>query len=192
MLKHVFAIAIFWICFWGASHAQAIIRVDTTGYEQQRLKVNELLQQRSARFGRFEESLRQRTGIFGLKTKRDMQASIDILKEIVLMDNEIFKETKQLVDFKDFESEMVARQAEEFDGRINRYIATISKLQKEQAELRAQVEVLQASRQQTTGTLVFVLVVLALGAVLGYVYYIRPKQASKKAAAKAASSRELD
>lgn len=192
MLKHVFAIAIFWICFWGASHAQAIIRVDTTGYEQQRLKVNELLQQRSARFGRFEESLRQRTGIFGLKTKRDMQASIDILKEIVLMDNEIFKETKQLVDFKDFESEMVARQAEEFDGRINRYIATISKLQKEQAELRAQVEVLQASRQQTTGALVFVLVVLALGAVLGYVYYIRPKQASKKAAAKAAPSRELD
>ena len=58
---------------------------DSSGYEAQRQKVNELLQQRSARFGQFDESLKQRTGIFGLKTKKDMQASIDILKQIVVL-----------------------------------------------------------------------------------------------------------
>lgn len=192
MHKYLIAIACLWICSWGASYAQAIIRADTTGYEQQRQKVNDLLQQRSARFGQFEESLRQRTGIFGLKTKKDMQASIDILKEIVLTDNDIFRETKQLVDYKDLESEMIARQAEEFDGRITRYIATISKLQKEQAELRAQVDMLQANRQQTTGTLVFILVILALSAALIYAYYIRPKRASKKLKSGIPAHQEFD
>ncbi len=181
MHKHLIAIACLWVFSAASLHAQEIFRADTTGYEQQRLRVNELLQQRSARFGQFEESLRQRTGIFGLKTKKDMQASIDILKEIVLMDNHIFKETKQLVDFKDFESEMIARQAQEFDGRINGYIATISKLQKEQTELRAQVQMLQSNRQQATGATVFILILLAIGAVLVYAFYVRPKRARKKA-----------
>lgn len=160
---------------------QELIRADTVEYEQQRQKVNDLLQQRSARFGQYEESLMQRTGIFGLKTRKDMQASIDILKEIVLTDNHIFRETKQLVDFKDFEKEMIARQAREFDSRINGYIATISKLQQEQAELRAQVEALQSQRQRASGTTVFVLVLLAVGGTLAYFYYIRPKQATRNA-----------
>lgn len=159
---------------------QELIRADTVEYEQQRQKVNELLQQRSARFGQYEESLMQRTGIFGLKTRKDMQASIDILKEIVLTDNHIFRETKQLVDFKDFEKEMIARQAREFDSRINGYIATISKLQKEQVALREQVEALQAKQQRSSSTAIFILVVGAIVAVLVYMYYIRPKRAKAK------------
>lgn len=192
MHKSLIAIACLWICSLNSSQAQEIFRADTTGYEQQRLKVNELLQQRSARFGQYEESLRQRTGIFGLKTKKDMQSSIDILKEIVLMDNHIFKETKQLVDFKDFESEMISRQAQEFDSRINGYIATISKLQKEQADLRAQVDMLQTNRQQSTGTTVFILILLAVTAALVYVYYIRPKRARRKVLGAARAGQELE
>lgn len=162
-------------------YAQEVFSADTTEYEKQRQKVNALLEQRSARFGQYEESLRQRTGIFGLKTKRDMQASIDILKEIVLTDNHIFRETKQLVDFKDFEKEMIARQAREFDSRINGYITTISKLQKEQTELRERIATLEGTRQRTSGTAIFLLVVAVIGATLAYVYYIRPKRAKKKA-----------
>src|SRR5690554_3634155 len=67
------------------------LNADSLDYELQRQKVNHLLDQRSARFGHFDESLKKRTGIFGLKTKRDMQASLDILHEIVLTDNEIFR-----------------------------------------------------------------------------------------------------
>jgi len=137
--------------------------VGSDAYESQRLKVNELLAQRSARFGQFEQSLRQRTGIFGLKTKKDMQSSIDILKQIVLTDNEIFKETKELIDFKDFEKTQVAVKAAEFDNRINGYIKTISKLQQEQERLRQEIESLQSSNQLFKGILSLALTALIIG-----------------------------
>ncbi len=124
---------------------------DTLGYEGQRQKVNELLTQRSARFGQFDESLKQRTGIFGLKTKRDMQASIDILKQIVFTDNDIFRETKLLLDYKDFEKTQIAQRASEFDERINGYIKTISKLQREQERLRQEIDSIQKTNRFYTG-----------------------------------------
>ena len=122
-----------------------------TAYETQRNKVNELLDQRSARFGQFNESLQQRTGIFGLKTKKDMQASLDILQQIVLTDNDIFKETKRLLDFKDFENLQVTEQASEFDGRINGYIKTISKLQQEQQRLHDEIHALRQNNKRYIG-----------------------------------------
>src|SRR3546814_611948 len=90
---------------------------DTLAYELQRQKVNTLLDERSQRYGDFNQSLQKRTGIFGLKTKKDMQASIDILKEIVLTDNNIFRETKVLVDYKDMEKAFISTQAQESEDR---------------------------------------------------------------------------
>ena len=132
-----------------------------TAFEAQRNKVNDLLNQRSTRFGQYNESLQQRTGIFGLKTKRDMQASIDILQQIVITDNDIFRETKQLLDFKDFEKSQATEQATEFDGRINGYVKTISKLQQEQERLGHEIHALEASERRYKG--------LLLLAVLGFV-----------------------
>ncbi len=151
--------------------------VDTSGYEAQRQKVNELLQQRSARFGQFDESLKKRTGIFGLKTKKDMQASIDILKQIVLTDNGIFRETKMLLDYKDFEKSQIAQQADEFDGRINGYIRTISKLQREQERLTAEIDELEKSNRRNQG----LLVLFALAAVGGGVFLFVRRQKLTKA-----------
>ena len=149
---------------------------DTSGYEAQRQKVNDLLQRRSARFGQFDESLKKRTGIFGLKTKKDMQASIDILKQIVLTDNDIFRETKMLLDYKDFEKSQIALQANEFDGRINGYIKTISKLQREQERLSAEVDNLEKSNLRNQGLLVlFGLAAVALGIFL----FIRRQKLTK-------------
>src|SRR5690606_7334543 len=81
---------------------------DTLAYEVQRQRVNDLLNKRTARFGQFNQSLEARTGIFGFKTKKDMQASIDILKEIIATDNHIFKETKVLLDYKDMEKTFIS------------------------------------------------------------------------------------
>lgn len=149
---------------------------DTSGYETQRQKVNELLRQRSARFGRFDESLKKRTGIFGLKTKKDMQASIDILKQIVLADNDIFRETKMLLDYKDFEKSQITDQATEFDGRINGYIKTISKLQREQEQLVADISKLEQSNRRSEGLLMlFGLTAVGIGTFL----YLRRQKLTK-------------
>lgn len=166
------------LCWFSVGLAQELPQrapeIDTA-YEAQRSKVNDLLTQRSARFGDFNESLQQRTGIFGLKTKRDMQASIDILKQIVLTDNEIFKETKRLLDFKEFEKTRVVEQATEFDSRINAYIKTISKLQTEQQHLQQEIRTLEQWNRRYIGFLF--LSVFALILVVGL--FIRSKKLTK-------------
>lgn len=150
--------------------------VDSLNYELQRQKVNSLLDQRTARFGHFDESLKKRTGIFGLKTKKDMQASIDILQTIVETDNAIFVETKKLIDFKDqmldfkeFEKERVEELARDYDQRINGYITTISKLQQEQDKLRAEIQELHNKRNISRSLIfLFFFILLGLGAFIWY------------------------
>ena len=135
---------------------------DTTlTYESQRQKVNKLLQQRSARFGDFSESLQRRTGIFGLKTKKDMQASIDILKQIVLNDNDIFRETKTLLDFKDVQKSDVEQRASELDNRVRGYIKAISNMQKEREILKADLAAAEKRAGRNTLFLFFALLIIA-------------------------------
>jgi len=117
---------------------------DSTSYESQRKHVNDLLEARSAKFGEYDVSLQKKTGIFGLfKSKGDMQKSIDILKQIVVTDNNIFIETKRLLDFKDFEREKFQKIATEYDGQITGYMTTITKLQNENEELKEQLSKLE-------------------------------------------------
>lgn len=160
------------------------IHADSLDYELQRQKVNHLLDQRAARFGHFDESLKKRTGIFGLKTKKDMQASLDILHEIVLTDNEIFRETRhllsykdQMLNFKEFEKERIARLAADYDQRINGYISTISKLQREQENIRDEVERLRMRNGLINGV---VLLMLAVLATLGLFFWRKKRPYSRK------------
>jgi len=139
---------------------------DTLAYEIQRKRVNDLLNQRSARFGQFNQSLQSRTGIFGLKTKKDMQASIDILKEIVATDNHIFKETKVLLDYKDMEKTFISYQANQSAERINGYVNTISKQQKIQEQQSQQIKELQ---QKSDRYFVYLLLSLLIGITLSIV-----------------------
>ncbi|MGV3764277.1 hypothetical protein [Parapedobacter sp.] len=167
-MRFSYLIILVWLLGTALSSRAALVvappAADTAGYEAQRQKVNELLQKRSARFGQFDESLKKRTGIFGLKTKKDMQASIDILKQIVFTDNDIFRETKMLLDYKEFEKSQIAQQANEFDGRINGYIKTISKLQREQERLSAEVDRLENNNLRNQGLLtLFALTTVGIG-----------------------------
>ncbi len=135
---------------------------DTTlTYENQRQKVNKLLQQRTARFGDFDESLQRRTGIFGLKTKKDMQSSIDILKQIVLTDNNIFRETKTLLDFKDIQKSDVEQRASELDSRVKGYIKAISSMQKERETLTTALAAAEKQAGRTRLYLFFAFIIIA-------------------------------
>lgn len=119
---------------------QLIAQNDSSAYQTQRIKINKLLDQRSERFGQYENSLGTRSGIFGLKTKRDMQTSNDILRQIVLTDNDIFSELKVLLDYKDLEKSEVLSRAETVEGRIERYQSTITRLQQENQKLLAEAD----------------------------------------------------
>lgn len=98
----------------------AFAQQDTTAYTAQRAKVNSLLAERSAKFGQYDESLNQRTGIFGWQTKRDIKNSNEILRQVVLTDNNIFKELKVLMDYKDLQNQQKVAVADNSQERIER------------------------------------------------------------------------
>jgi len=151
---------------------QSLRAQDTLAYEIQRQRVNSLLDQRSVRFGEFDQSLKARTGIFGLKTKKDMQASIDILKEIVATDNNIFKETKVLLEYKDMEKTFISFEAQQSTQRINGYINTISKLEKNQEQQAKKIrELQQTSNRYLMASLFSTLLLIILAFTLIRIRY---------------------
>ncbi len=131
MLKHLLSLIL--TCFVIPAFAT---QADTSAYHLQRLKVNALLAERSSRFGQYDESLSKRTGIFGLQTKQDIKNSNDILRQIVLNDNNIFKELKILMDYKDQQYQQVQRTAADMNSRLENYRASIKKLQDENERLK--------------------------------------------------------
>ncbi len=117
----------------------AFQNADSLAYQLQRNKINAMLNSRSGKFGQYDVSLSSRTGIFGLKTKRDMQKSIDILTEIIQTDNAILKETKTLLDYKTFQQEKVESRSQESETRTLAYMHTINKLQNENERVRTEI-----------------------------------------------------
>ena len=148
---------------------------DTSAYNMQRQRINKLLAERSLKFGQYDHSLSKRSGIFGLKTKKDMQASNDILTEIVLTDNNIFSELKVLLDYKDFEKKEVENHAENIEGRIERFQTTITRLQQENDKLKTEIE----QHRGKANTLLIYLLVCVFALSASVIYAIRLKKLPK-------------
>ena len=140
---------------------------DTSAYQVQRKKVNQLLSDRSAKFGQYDQSLTNKTGIFGLKTKKDMQRSIDILTQIVLTDNRIFVELKTLLDYKDLEKTEAQGKFEETKTRTLNFMQTINNLQHQNDKLKEDLEKSVALSTVMYGIL---LILLVLGGTVIYLY----------------------
>lgn len=163
MLKNIFLLILITV-----TCVKALSQDTTLTYERQRQKVNKLLEQRSERFGAFDESLQKKTGVFGIiKRKKDWEASIDILKEIVRTDNDLFKETKTLLDFKDVQRVAFEEKATSLNERVNGYMHNITKRQKEKAQLQA---ALNASEQESHTY--FLITVMAFGIIIFLSYLL--------------------
>lgn len=145
-------------------------QVDTSAYNIQRAKINALLAERSVKFGQYEQSLNERTGIFGFQTKRDIKNSNEILRQIALNDNNIFKELKVLLDYKDFQVQQVQTAASSNSERIKSYMVAIKKLQDQNQLLRKQIGEKEKEGSSSYGLLI--LLALAITAV-GYLAYYR-------------------
>ena len=143
-------------------NAQAA-QTDTSAYQTQRLKINSLLAERSTKFGQYDLSLSARTGIFGLQTKNDLRNSNDILREIILNDNNIFRELKILMNYKDQEVQQVQSNAATTNKRIEAYMQTIKRLQDQNDQLKtASTQVIQKKDAST-----YVIILLSLIIVVG-------------------------
>ena len=120
---------------------------DSLAYQLQRTKINSMLDARLSKFGQFTESLDKKTGIFGFKTKKDMQKSMDILKEIIQTDNSILKETKTLLDFKTYQQDKVASESKESESRNIAYMRTINKLETENENVDKELAEIKNSKK---------------------------------------------
>lgn len=146
---------------------------DTTAYQLQRLKVNALLSERSNKFGQYDQSLDNKTGIFGFQTKGDIKKSNEILRQIVLNDNNIFKELKILLDYKDQEVKRIRLEASSGSARIQDQILTIKKLQDENQQLKEQ------NSDIGKPVLIYLTIFLSLFfAILSFVYYKKYRKAA--------------
>lgn len=142
--------------------SQLSAQTDTSAYQTQRAKINNLLEERSNRFGQYDLSLNKRSGIFGMKTKKDMQASNNILRQIVLTDNDIFSELKILLDYKDFEKKQVQEKAETIESRIDRYQTTITRLQQNNENLKIEADKSIHKANKLLNYLFIILIVLII------------------------------
>lgn len=101
---------------------------DSLAYELQRKTINSMLNQRRQKFGQYDESRNKHTGIFGLQTKNDIRRSNDILMDIVKTDDEIFRQTKILLDFRTFQQNQAQTHSSQVENNALAYMATINKL----------------------------------------------------------------
>ncbi|MDN3588332.1 hypothetical protein QWY86_16740 [Pedobacter aquatilis] len=163
MKKYFYLIAIILLNY------QAFAQQDTTAYAAQRVKVNTLLAERSQKFGQYDESLNQRTGIFGWQTKKDIKNSNEILRQVVLTDNNIFKELKILMDYKDLQNQQKVAVADNSQERIENYMRSIKKLQDQNEALKSEIE------KKNSGGLSSYIIVFLLLLMAGGFYFFNKK-----------------
>lgn len=140
---------------------------DTSAYQTQRLRINSLLADRSAKFGQYELSLNSRTGIFGMQTKDDIRNSNEILRGIILSDNNIFRELKILMNYKDQEVEQAQSDAVGHTKRIQGYMLAIKRLQDQNEKLKANSGQTVAKKDTAT----YIIILLCLIIVGGGIYF---------------------
>jgi hypothetical protein len=167
MIKKYLTFLILFILIQVKVSAQA-----TSAYELQRTKVNTLLAERSAKFSQYDQSLNTRTGIFGFQTKRDIKNSNEILRQIAITDNAIFKELKVLMDYKDLQMQEVKTGATNSDERIGNYRRTIKQLQDQNQILTQSLE-----KNEKGKDISFILLILFV-IVNGFLVYLIMKKKS--------------
>jgi hypothetical protein len=163
MIKKLFLL-LFVVLSAGSIYSQT----DTSAYETQRLKINNLLAQRSAKFGQYQESLNTKTGIFGFQTKTDIRNSNEILREIAMNDNNIFKELKVLLDYKDLQYQQVKSSITNNSERLQGYMNAIKKLQEQNIYLRNDLKNKESADRFAWYIITF-LVLIILG-LMGYFF----------------------
>jgi len=155
---------LFSVAFTFTSLAQVVS--DTTAYKAQRTRINNMLAQRSQKFGQYDQSLNQHTGIFGLQTKNDIRRSNAILMDIVRTDNDIYKQLKILFDFKTFQQTQAQDKSKETETNNLVYMNAINRMQAANSKLKAQLEDSEKSQKKASRNFILITVLMAASILL--------------------------
>ncbi len=119
--------------------AQSPVNSDSVAYQLQRKKINNMLAARKQKFGQYEQSLGQHTGIFGFQTKGDVRRSAGILMDIAKTDDAIFKELKILLEYRDFQQRQIQSHSKEAETTAAGYMQVINRLRQQNVHLKQQL-----------------------------------------------------
>lgn len=108
-----------------------------------RKELMDLLEERRKKFDAYATSIEKHSGIFGNKTKKDMQKSNDVLTEIVKTDNRIIGTLNRTVDFRTYEKINMNYDVQAHADRVNSLLRSVDTLQK-------QVQVLNSNKTYLT------------------------------------------
>jgi hypothetical protein len=162
------------ICFlFLQAFAQA--NLDSSAYQFQRKKINNMLADRSKKFGQYDQSLSQHSGIFGFQTKNDIRRSNDILMDIVKTDNDIYTQLKILFDTQTFQQSQVQDHSKETEANNLGFMHTINNLRAEIDKLKKQADETNKSHENTIRNLI-ILIVFMFASIL---FLLRSKYASR-------------
>lgn len=121
-----------------------------------------MLEQRKQKFGQYTQSLSQHTGIFGLQTKKDIRRSNDILMDIVKTDEDIFVQTKILLDYRAFQQTQMQSRSTETDNVNMGFMNTINTLRAQNDKLKRDAEATEQKQEKTTQTALAIIVGLII------------------------------
>jgi len=141
------------------------VNTDSMAYQLQRAKINQMLDVRKQKFGQYDQSLKQHTGIFGLQTKKDIRRSNDILMDIVKTDDDLFREIKVLMDYRVSQQEQVQTKSTETESFNLGFMNTINRLRRQIELLNQQAEKEKLHQAHLVRILIIVFV-LMLGSIL--------------------------
>ncbi|MCC8426970.1 hypothetical protein [Mucilaginibacter sp. UR6-11] len=161
-------------CFLFAG-AFAQVNSDSAAYQQQRTKINSMLAIRSQKFGQYDKSLSEHTGIFGFQTKKDIRRSNDILMDIVKTDNEIYKQLKILLEYRAFQQNQVLDKSKEIETTALQSRYTINRLQNQLEKIKKEQE--ENIRLQDKASLNFKIIVFIL---VGIILFLLKNQVRRK------------
>lgn len=172
MKRHLILVCL--LCFlFSAAFAQP--NSDSLAYQQQRAKINSMLAIRSQKFGQYDKSLGEHTGIFGLQTKKDIRRSNDILMDIVKTDNDIYKQLKILLEYRAFQQNQAVDKSKETEGTALESMYTINRLQSQLQKLKKEQD--ENIRLQDKASLNFKIIVFIL---VGIILFLLRNQIRRK------------
>ena len=156
------------VCFFFTT-SLAQTTTDSLAYDLQRKKINAMLARRTQKFGQYDYSLNQHTGIFGLQTKKDIRRSNEILMDIVKTDNEIYKQLKILLDYRTFQQTQVAGKSKEIETTNLHYMNTINVLRRQNEKLTKEANEMLVQHERSSRN--FIVIIIFMGLALAWLLW---------------------